>query len=109
MDQLNVDDCPLSIVDGSAVKLMITGLSTLLGVDLPLPSPGTGGGGACVAATFFPQPATSTKNASVRRMAPILEAFNLLFSRMLNKLLFTKYFVARALVRAVSRLVSTLV
>jgi len=88
MDQLNVDDCPLSIVDGSAVKLLITGLSPLLlGVDLPLLFPPDGGGVAGRGVRGFLHPAATTTNASIRRIAPILEVFNLSFSRILNKLL----------------------
>src|SRR5260370_16154444 len=89
MDQLNVDDCPLSIVDGSAVKLLITGFWTLLGVDVPLPSTGVGGAGARRGGFFPPQPAANTTNASTRRTAPMPEKFNLLLSRILNELLFT--------------------
>src|SRR5216684_1656886 len=86
MDQLNVDDCPLSMVDGSAVKLMISGFP-VLGMDVP-PLFETGGGGVARAgATFFPHAAENTTNASIRRMAQILD---LLLSRILNKLLFTK-------------------
>src|SRR6266404_4765470 len=85
IDQLNVDDCPLSMVDGSAVKLLITGFPTLLGVDVPPPFEigcgGRGGGG-----TVFLHPAANSTNASVRRMAQILD---LLLSRILNELLFT--------------------
>jgi hypothetical protein len=84
IDQLSVDDCPLSMVDGSAVKLLISGFPTL-GVDLPPPSEVGGGGAGRGGGVFFPHASANITNARIRRMAPILD---LLLSRILNKLLF---------------------
>src|SRR6185312_4463586 len=52
-DQRNDDPCPLSIVDGSALKKLMVGFSTA--------GAGGGGGGGVVCATFFfPQAAKAT-------------------------------------------------
>src|SRR6185312_4392228 len=47
-DQRNDDPCPLSIVDGSALKKLMVGFST------------AGGGGVVCATFFFPQAAKAT-------------------------------------------------
>jgi hypothetical protein len=72
MDQRNVEDCPGSTVDGSAVKLLITGADGgggCVGVT-------TGGGGGGAAATFFLQPAAN-KTSAINISAPSMEACNL--------------------------------
>jgi hypothetical protein len=71
MDQRNVADCPTSMEDGSAVKLLIIafggggGCSTLGGG-------GGGGGGA-----FFLHPAAKNNSDSARSTALILAICNL--------------------------------
>jgi hypothetical protein len=79
MDQRNVEDCPGSMVDGSAVKLAITGPAGGGGAVAAGAEGGGGGGGG----TFLAQPAannTSTANIT----APSLEACNLELSLILS-------------------------
>jgi hypothetical protein len=85
MDQLNVDDWPFSMVDGSAVKLLMAGLITGAG-GVGLEAGGGGGGGG----TFFLHPGASTNNVSTSSVAPILEACDLSLALILNNLLFFK-------------------
>jgi hypothetical protein len=82
MDQLNVDDWPLSMADGSAVKLLITALATVGVGNVSWLGGGGGGGG-----TFLLQP-TATVNTITA--AAILEACNLSVALILNNLLFFK-------------------
>ena len=72
MDQLNVDDWPLSMVDGSAVKLLMAALATV-GTDADAVVGGGGGGGG----TFFLQPGATTAIVNTSSAAAILEACNL--------------------------------
>jgi hypothetical protein len=72
MDQRNVDDCPGSMVDGSAVKLAITGPAEGDGALAMGVEAGGGGGGG----TFLAQPAANNSSAA-NVAAPSLEACNL--------------------------------
>jgi hypothetical protein len=67
MDQRNVEDWPRSIVDGSAVKLAITGRCAVGGGAGVLVTGGGGGGGG----TFFLQLAANIDNVSAKTTAPI--------------------------------------
>src|ERR1700728_3267013 len=79
MDHRNVEDCPGSMVDGSAVKLAITGPPEGAGA-LPI---GCGGGGGGGGGTFFAQPAANNSSAT-EIAAPSLEACNLKLSLILR-------------------------
>jgi hypothetical protein len=72
MDQLNVDDWPFSMVEGSAVKLLIVARATV-GAGAGAVLGGGGGGGG----TFFLQPGATTAIANTSSVAAILEACNL--------------------------------
>jgi len=75
IDQLSVDDCPFSTVDGSAVKLLIVARATLgvvVGAGVVVAGGGGGGGG-----TFFLQPAANANSINSRNMAPTLEVYDL--------------------------------
>jgi hypothetical protein len=85
MDQLNVEDWPLSMVDGSAVKLLISARATV-GAGAGLVLGGGGGGGG----TFFLQPGTTMAIATTSSAPAILEACNLSLALILNNLLFFK-------------------
>jgi hypothetical protein len=85
IDQLKVDDWPLSMVEGSAVKLLMTGLATVGAVTGAEAGGGGGGGG-----TFFLHPGANTNKLSTSSVAPILEACNLSLALILNILLFFK-------------------
>jgi hypothetical protein len=64
MDQRRVEDCPASTVEGSAVKLLITGAAACGGAV----AVGGGGGGGGGGGTFLAQPTannTSTGNSSM--------------------------------------------
>jgi len=81
MDQRNVDDCPGSMVDGSAVKLLITGAAGGVGGAISTGFAGAGGGAT---ATFLgPQPAANSTSAA-NVTAPSLEACNLELSLILR-------------------------
>jgi hypothetical protein len=89
MDQRNVEDCPGSMVDGSAVKLAITGPAVVGGaVAIGVEGGGGGGGGA-----FFAQLAannttmnntTMNNSGATNVTAPGLEACNLELSVILK-------------------------
>jgi hypothetical protein len=83
MDQRNVEDCPGSMVDGSAVKLLITGAPAGGGAVAVGVGAGGGGGGG----TFFLQPAANITSAT-NSTAPSLEAYNLELSFIGENLLF---------------------
>jgi hypothetical protein len=85
MDQLNVDDWPLSMLDGSAVKLLIVALATVGAVTVSCGGGGGGGGG-----TFLLQPGAITAIVNTSSVAAILEACNLSLALILNILLFFK-------------------
>jgi hypothetical protein len=85
MDQLNVDDWPGSMVDGSAAKLSMEGFATVGGGAAVVGGGGGGGGG-----TFFEQPGATTAIVSTSSVAAILEACNLSLALILNVLLFFK-------------------
>jgi hypothetical protein len=85
MDQLSVDDWPLSMADGSAVKLLIVALATVGAVAVSCGGGGGGGGG-----TFFLQPGATTAIVNTSSAAAILEACNLSVALILNNLLFFK-------------------
>ena len=69
MDQRNVEDWPRSIAEGSAVKLLITGLAEgVTGAEGGAAGGGGGGGGGA----FFLQLAAKIANVSARVTAPIL-------------------------------------
>ena len=57
MDQRKVEDCPRSMVEGSAVKLLITG-GLRRAERVPVARGGGGGGGG--GGTFFLQPTAKT-------------------------------------------------
>src|SRR5260370_6520126 len=89
IDQLSVDDCPRSIVDGSAVKLAITGFSTLCGGGgVAVLSAGVRGGGGGGGIFFLPQPEANTNSINTSKAVPILEACDLRFLLMPNNLPF---------------------
>jgi hypothetical protein len=87
MDQLNVEDCPRSMVAGSAVKTLITGFSPPLGLEFRLLLGVVVDGGVGATGVCFLHPAAQNTNASISRPAPIKETFNVLLSRILNQLL----------------------
>ena len=72
-DQRSVDDWPGSILLGSAVKLLMTGLETD-GVGGSVRDGGGGGGGG---GTGFLQPDANTNNVSASSTALIWEACDL--------------------------------
>ena len=86
MDQLNVDDWPRSMAEGSAVKLLIAALATLGGAGSLRGAGGGGGGG-----TFFLQPGATTATVKTSSMAAILEACNLSLALILNSPLLLIY------------------
>src|ERR1700733_5775787 len=79
MDQRSVEDCPGSIVDGSAVKLLITGAATVGGAM----ATGADGGGGAGGGTFLAQPAANNSSAP-DNTAPSLEACDLELSLILK-------------------------
>jgi len=83
MVQLNVDDWPVSMVDGSAVKLVISGLATVGADGVETTGRGGGGGGG-----FFLHPCINTSAPSTSSVAAILEACTLSLAVILNSLLF---------------------
>jgi hypothetical protein len=85
MDQLNVDDWPLSMAEGSAVKLLMVARATLGAVSAACGGGGGGGGG-----TFLLQPGATTATVNASSAAAILEACNLSVALILNNLLFFK-------------------
>jgi hypothetical protein len=87
MDQLNVDDWPLSMFDGSAVKLLMVALPTEGAVAVSCGGGGGGGGG-----TFLPQSEATTANVNTSSVAAILEACNLSVALILNNLLFYRVY-----------------
>jgi hypothetical protein len=87
MDQLNVDDWPRSMVDGSAVKLLMVARETLGAVAASCGGGGGGGGG-----TFFLQPGATTAIVNTSSAAAILEACNLSVALILNNLLFYRVY-----------------
>jgi hypothetical protein len=69
IDQLKVDDCPRSMVDGSALKLLITGLWPVdVGAAGVFVTGGGGGGGG----TFFLQLTAKMDSVSARTTALVL-------------------------------------
>jgi hypothetical protein len=69
MDQLKVDDWPRSIADGSAVKLLIVGLSIrATGSGVAAADGGGGGGGG----TFFLHPEANANSMNANNTALIL-------------------------------------
>jgi len=85
MDQLNVDDWPFSMLEGSAEKLLMVARATVGAVAGAVLGGGGGGGG-----TFFLQPGATTAIAKTSSVAAILEACNLSLALILNNLLFFK-------------------
>jgi hypothetical protein len=85
MDQRNVEDCPGSMVDGSAVKLLITGAAGVAGGAMATGAGVAGGGGG---AAFFAQPIanniTVSNSSAANVAAPSLEAYNLELSLILR-------------------------
>ena len=74
-DQLKVDDWPRSIVEGSAVKLLIVGFEILEGGGADVVFDGGGGGGG--GGVFFLQPGANAINVSANSNALNLEGYNL--------------------------------
>jgi hypothetical protein len=106
IDQLKVEDPPRSIADGSAVKLLIVGLSTRATASGAAVVGGGGGGGG---GTFFLHPEANAISTSANNTALVrLEACNLSLSLILNFLLFCflACLVARAGIRTHSLLLS---
>jgi hypothetical protein len=79
MDQRNVEAWPGSMVDGSAVKLAITGAA----VDGGAVVAGAGGGGGGGGGAFFAQP-TANNSSATNVTAPSLEACSLELSLILG-------------------------
>jgi hypothetical protein len=69
MDQLKVEAWPRSIADGSAVKLLITGLSTRATGS---GAAGAGGGGGGGGGTFFLHPEANANSMIANNTALIL-------------------------------------
>lgn len=69
MDQRKTEDWPRSIAEGSAVKLLITGLAEGAAMDDGALGGGGGGGGG---GAFFLQLTAKIANVSARVTAPIL-------------------------------------
>jgi hypothetical protein len=86
MDQLKLDDWPFSMVDGSAVKLLMAAFATVGGSATSFLAGGGGGGGG----DFFVQPGAITAIVNTNSVAAILEACNLSLALILNILLFFK-------------------
>src|SRR3984885_1562270 len=72
MDQRKVEDCPASTVEGSAVKLLITGAAALGGAE----TVGGGGGGGGGGGTFFAQPTANNTNADTSSSMPTRDDCN---------------------------------
>src|SRR5580692_3558233 len=66
MDQRKVEDCPASTVEGSAVKLLITGAAAVGGGGGCCVGGGGGGGGG----TFLPQPTANNTSADSSSSMP---------------------------------------
>src|ERR1700693_3419631 len=67
MDQRKVEDCPASTVEGSAVKLLITGPAAVGGGAMGVAAGGGGGGGG---GTFLPQPTANNTSADSSSSMP---------------------------------------
>src|ERR1700678_4024385 len=80
MDQRNVEDCPGSMVDGSATKLVITGAAWGGGAV----ATGAGGGGVGGGGTFFGAQPAANNTSATNVTAPNLEACNLELSLILK-------------------------
>src|SRR5271154_1261778 len=80
VDQRSVEDCPGSMVDGSAVKLSTTGAAEGGGAVATGVGAGGGGGGGIF---FGAQPAANSSSAA-NVIAPSLEACNLELSLILR-------------------------
>jgi hypothetical protein len=87
MDQESVDAWPRSMVDGSAVKLLIAGRAAGGGGGVDPPSTMGGGGGGGGGGTFFLQADANTTSANTSKSAAILDTYSLL-SFILSSLLF---------------------
>src|SRR5271168_5027175 len=81
LDQRKVEDCPASTVEGSAVKLPITGAAAGVGGAMGVAAGGGGGGGG---GTFFAQPTANNTSADSSTNRPILDACNLKLSLILT-------------------------
>src|ERR1700733_1156422 len=69
MDQRKVEDCPAATVEGSAVKLLITGAAACGGGAMGVAAGGGGGGGG---GTFFAQPTANNTSADSSSSMPAL-------------------------------------
>src|SRR5579864_2772173 len=87
MDQESVEAWPRSTVDGSAVKLLITGRAAGGGGAGGGFTTGGGGGGGGGGGTFFLQADANTTSANTSKSAAILDTYSLL-SFILSSLLF---------------------
>jgi hypothetical protein len=81
MDQRKVEDCPASTVEGSAVKLLITGAAACGGGGGAVLVGGGGGGGG---GTFFAQPTANNSSADSNTSMPALNGCNLELSLILT-------------------------
>jgi hypothetical protein len=81
MAQRNVEDCPASTVEGSAVKLLITGAAWVGGAMRSAVGGGGGGGGG---GTFFLQPTANNTSTDSSSSMPVLDACNLELSLILK-------------------------
>jgi hypothetical protein len=81
MDQRNVDDCPASTVEGSALKLPITGAAGGGGVVVTVGAGGGGGGGG---GTFFLQPTENNSSADSNSSMAARDDCNLKLSLILT-------------------------
>jgi hypothetical protein len=86
MDQESVEAWPRSMVDGSAVKLLIAGRAAGGGVGVVGVTTGGGGGGGG-GGTFFLQADANTTSVNTSKSAAILDTYSLL-SFILSSLLF---------------------
>jgi hypothetical protein len=89
LDQRKVEDCPASIVEGSAVKLLITGAAACGGGA----TVGGGGGGGGGGGTFLAQPTANNTSTDSNRSMPVLDACNLELSLILKSPLLVSWSV----------------
>jgi hypothetical protein len=89
MAQRNVEDCPASIVVGSAVKLLITGVTWVGGAI----AVGVGGGGGGGGGTFLAQPTANNTSTDSNISMPVLDACNLELSLILKSPLLVSWSV----------------
>ena len=79
--QRKVEDCPISMLVGSAENCVMTGAEEVAaaggGVVAPVPAFEGGGGGGGAGGCFLPQPAANNMKETARHMAEIWDRLNM--------------------------------